>query len=386
MTSIAFRRGRGVLDGRDPFAVTLPLGRELWGEADVVLGIGTRLFYGFHQWGTDEKLAIVRVDADRGLLFVSGAVPGAQGSWVVVRDGAKAKLPDNAPKPGAVKGAGEGAGVGTHLALVDDALLRGVEVFDGVLDGDDVVAPLAVEDVDQGGEGRGLAAAGRASDQHHALMEVGEAGERRGQAELLQGGRVRRDGPEHGVDAPLLAVGVATEAADAFQGVGEVHLAAGAQGFGLIGIEDLHHHALGRLGIQEPGIEIGEGAMGAQLESGAAVDVEIARAAFQGVLQQAVESPGNVELEIGVRGRLGSSDWWGSRRRSGCGGLLLGHVVALHGQELLEVLGCQVALFDEDLAEPFRARLAGLPLGRGQELLAGDELVVQGDPPEQEVV
>jgi acetolactate synthase-1/2/3 large subunit len=61
---MAFRRGRGVLDGRDPFAVTLPLGHELWGEADAVLGIGTKLFYGFHQWGTDDNLAIVRIDAD----------------------------------------------------------------------------------------------------------------------------------------------------------------------------------------------------------------------------------------------------------------------------------------------------------------------------------
>ena len=60
----AHRRGRGLIDGRDPFAVTLPLGRELWGEADAVLGIGTRLFYGFHQWGVDDDLAIVRVDAD----------------------------------------------------------------------------------------------------------------------------------------------------------------------------------------------------------------------------------------------------------------------------------------------------------------------------------
>ena len=60
----AFRRGRGVLDGRSPFSVTIPLGRELWGEADVVLGIGTRLFYGFHQWGLDDDLKIVRVDAD----------------------------------------------------------------------------------------------------------------------------------------------------------------------------------------------------------------------------------------------------------------------------------------------------------------------------------
>lgn len=58
------RRGRGALDGRSPFAVTLPLARELWGEADVVLGIGARLYQGFQHWGVDDKLAFVRVDAD----------------------------------------------------------------------------------------------------------------------------------------------------------------------------------------------------------------------------------------------------------------------------------------------------------------------------------
>src|SRR3990172_269823 len=34
---LAYRRGRGVLDGRSPFSVTLPIGRELWAEADAVL-------------------------------------------------------------------------------------------------------------------------------------------------------------------------------------------------------------------------------------------------------------------------------------------------------------------------------------------------------------
>jgi acetolactate synthase-1/2/3 large subunit len=61
---LAYRRGRGVLDGRDPFSVTLPLGRELWGEADVVLAVGSRLFYGFNHWGIDRELAVIRVDAD----------------------------------------------------------------------------------------------------------------------------------------------------------------------------------------------------------------------------------------------------------------------------------------------------------------------------------
>jgi acetolactate synthase-1/2/3 large subunit len=62
---LAYRRGRGVLDGRSPFSVTLPLGRDLWGEADAVLGVGTRLLNPMTQWGVDRDLQIVRVEADR---------------------------------------------------------------------------------------------------------------------------------------------------------------------------------------------------------------------------------------------------------------------------------------------------------------------------------
>jgi acetolactate synthase I/II/III large subunit len=61
---LAYRRGRGVLDGRSPFSVTLPLGRELWGEADVVLAVGTRLLIQCRQWGVDADLKIVRIEAD----------------------------------------------------------------------------------------------------------------------------------------------------------------------------------------------------------------------------------------------------------------------------------------------------------------------------------
>ena len=60
---MGFRRGRGVIDGRDPFSVVLPLGHELWREADAVLAVGTRLFQQM-QWGLDDKLAVIRVDAD----------------------------------------------------------------------------------------------------------------------------------------------------------------------------------------------------------------------------------------------------------------------------------------------------------------------------------
>lgn len=61
---VSYRRGRGVLDDRDPLAANLPLGHELWATADVVLAVGTHLHYPLQQWGVDRDLAIVRVDAD----------------------------------------------------------------------------------------------------------------------------------------------------------------------------------------------------------------------------------------------------------------------------------------------------------------------------------
>jgi len=61
---LGYRRGRGVLDSRDPLSVTLPLGRDLWAEADVVLGVGARLLYQFQQWGIDDDIAVIRIDSD----------------------------------------------------------------------------------------------------------------------------------------------------------------------------------------------------------------------------------------------------------------------------------------------------------------------------------
>jgi acetolactate synthase I/II/III large subunit len=60
---LGYRRGRGVLDSRDPLSVTLPLGHELWARADVVLAVGTHLPQQ-RQWGIDDSLAVIRVDAD----------------------------------------------------------------------------------------------------------------------------------------------------------------------------------------------------------------------------------------------------------------------------------------------------------------------------------
>src|SRR5262245_56471751 len=52
---------------------------------------------------TTQNLEIVETDKDKGLILVRGAVPGVRGNWVLVRDAVKRPLPDDAPKPGAVR-------------------------------------------------------------------------------------------------------------------------------------------------------------------------------------------------------------------------------------------------------------------------------------------
>jgi large subunit ribosomal protein L3 len=56
---------------------------------------------------TTQNLRVVRADAERGLLLVEGAVPGAKGGWIMVRDAVKRALPAEAPKPGKFRMPGE---------------------------------------------------------------------------------------------------------------------------------------------------------------------------------------------------------------------------------------------------------------------------------------
>ena len=52
---------------------------------------------------TTQNITVWRVDVERGLIMVKGAVPGAEGSYVKIRDAIKKALPQNAPKPGAIR-------------------------------------------------------------------------------------------------------------------------------------------------------------------------------------------------------------------------------------------------------------------------------------------
>ena len=44
----------------------------------------------------------MKTDPERGLIMIRGAVPGAKGGWVLLRDAVKRALPEAAPKPGAL--------------------------------------------------------------------------------------------------------------------------------------------------------------------------------------------------------------------------------------------------------------------------------------------
>jgi len=55
---------------------------------------------------TTQNLTVFRIDAERGLIMIKGAVPGAEGSYVRVSDAIKKGAHADAPKPGGFRKAG----------------------------------------------------------------------------------------------------------------------------------------------------------------------------------------------------------------------------------------------------------------------------------------
>src|SRR5882757_8551330 len=69
-----------------------------------------KVFKGKHMAGhmgdtrvTTQNVEVVSTDKERGLLLIRGAVPGAKGGWVLVRDAVKRALHKDAPKPGSFR-------------------------------------------------------------------------------------------------------------------------------------------------------------------------------------------------------------------------------------------------------------------------------------------
>ncbi len=55
---------------------------------------------------TTQNLQIVKVDSERGLIMVKGAVPGSKGGWVTVKDAVKKAVVEGVPYPAALRSTG----------------------------------------------------------------------------------------------------------------------------------------------------------------------------------------------------------------------------------------------------------------------------------------
>jgi len=59
---------------------------------------------------TTQNLRVVKTDVERGLIMVEGAVPGAKGGWIQIKDAVKKAAPKGVVTPGSFKPAAAAAG------------------------------------------------------------------------------------------------------------------------------------------------------------------------------------------------------------------------------------------------------------------------------------
>ena len=59
---------------------------------------------------TTQNVKVVKTDVERGLIMVQGAVPGAKGGWIMIKDAVKKPAPKNVAVPGSFKPAADVTG------------------------------------------------------------------------------------------------------------------------------------------------------------------------------------------------------------------------------------------------------------------------------------
>ena len=79
---------------------------------------------------TTLNVTVFRVDAERGLILLRGAVPGSEGTWVRIRDAIKGKTPEGLPTPGAFRRQGEEAAPKISDEPVEDVAVEEVPVME----------------------------------------------------------------------------------------------------------------------------------------------------------------------------------------------------------------------------------------------------------------
>ena len=124
------------------------------------------------------------------------------------------------------QGVGKALGVGMQFTLVNHAVLIHVHELDRILDGEDVIVPLAVDLVDHGRQRCGFAGAGRPRYQHQAARLIAELAHHGGQAELVERLDFERNQTEDSCGGAALVEHVGAEAGQPFQSEGEIQFKA----------------------------------------------------------------------------------------------------------------------------------------------------------------
>ncbi len=69
---------------------------------------------------TQQNLEVVRTDAERGLIFVKGSVPGAKNGWLLIKDAVKVTAPEGLPFPGALRNDNEATAVEENVVIATE--------------------------------------------------------------------------------------------------------------------------------------------------------------------------------------------------------------------------------------------------------------------------
>jgi len=121
---------------------------------------------------TQQNLEIVRTDAERGLLFVKGSVPGHKGGWLLVKDAVKSPRPEAAPYPAGIRAiAGQIEHEEAPAGMVEAAATHELPPLPGA---EEVAAGVAE------------------ADAHAAVAEAGEA--------AVEAGETAPEGPARAAD------------------------------------------------------------------------------------------------------------------------------------------------------------------------------------------
>ncbi len=123
-------------------------------------------------------------------------------------------------------------------ALGDRRLVVGVDELDRVFDGDHVGVASLVDVLDHGGQGRGLAAPGRARHEHDPVGRDRDVLEDRGQAHLVDGRGRERDQADHCPHVTSLVKHVDAEARHALDLEAEVDLPLGLEALAVVVLQD----------------------------------------------------------------------------------------------------------------------------------------------------